>query len=344
MNAPLANLDSKFQMPAFPGEPGRMNNLVVELEHYRRQSEWLSYVNDLHARLAGAVDLTGMIEAFSVWLMPLVPHDLIAYRNPERQRVHMFCSCHGPERRHVVEAASEKFQNWSNPGEKMDIAGDEYYLHDWEVEEDKGCVLLIVTRKNERFSDYEAGMIEKGLAILKEPLRRALEYEDLYEQASRDSLTGLANRRVFDERLKSILGSAERHGHDVTLACMDLDKFKTINDTYGHMVGDEVLKKVSRLMEGMVRSSDLLVRMGGDEFMLVMSSTNVMEAKILAERLCKAVGKLNIPGAGPGVLGISIGLFQWDREMSREEWIQQADEALYMAKEGGRSRVWVIGE
>ena len=321
---------------------GDLNNLVFELEHYRRQSEWLSCVNDLHVRLAGAVDLTAMIEAFSIWLMPLVSHDLLAYKNPERERVHMFCSCHGPERRHVVEAASDIFDHWSERGDVKVISDDDYYIYDWKVEDQKGCVLLVVLRKNKKFSEYESHLIDKGLAILQEPLQRALEYEDLYEQASRDSLTGLANRRVFDERIDAILGSAKRHGHKVTLACLDLDKFKQINDTFGHMVGDLVLQKVSRLMEGMVRSCDLLVRMGGDEFMLVMSSTSVEDAKILADRLCRAVEELDLPSAGKGQLGVSIGLLEWDHVMSKEDWIQQADEALYMAKKEGRSRVCIL--
>jgi len=340
MNASVAYTKTSGSELAIPAlSSGNLNNLVVELEHYRRQSEWLSCVNDLHGRLAGAVDLTAMIEAFSIWLMPLVNHDLIAYRNPERGRVHMFCSCHGPERRHVVQAANDKFNNWSDGSEAAEISGDDYYFYDWKVDDAKGTVLLVVLRKNKSFSDYESHVIDKGLAILQEPLQRALEYEDLYEQASRDSLTGLANRRVFDERIDSIIGSAKRHGHHLTLACMDLDKFKQVNDTFGHMVGDLVLQKVSRLMESMVRSCDLLVRMGGDEFMLVMSSTNIAEANILADRLCLAVSELDLAAAGRGNLGVSIGLCQWDSLMSKEDWIQQADEALYQAKEDGRSRV-----
>lgn len=317
----------------------KLNSLVVELEHYRQQSEWLSRVNDLHGRLAGAVDLTAMIEAFSIWLMPLVNHDLIAYQNPERNRVHMFCSSHGPERRHVVKAAEKIFASWPSEANISDISGDQYYVHNWQINDIKGSVLLVVVRKDKEFSEYEGNLIEKGLKILKEPLQRALEYEDLYEQASRDSLTGLANRRVFDERIDSILGNAARHSHSVTIACMDLDKFKLINDSYGHLVGDLVLKKVAQTMESLVRNCDLLVRMGGDEFMLVMSSTNLYEAKILAERLCAAIGSLDLPSAGSSKIGVSIGLFEWKPGMSKNDWIQQADEALYRAKENGRSRV-----
>ena len=86
--------------------------LIVELEHYRRQSERLACINDLHARLAGAVDVTSMIEAFSVWLMPMMEHDLIAYDNPERNRRHMFCSCHGPKRRRAMNVASKIFSDF----------------------------------------------------------------------------------------------------------------------------------------------------------------------------------------------------------------------------------------
>ncbi len=317
-----------------------LNSLVVKLEHYRKQSEWLSCVNELHGRLAGAVDLTAMIEAFSIWLMPHVNHDLIGYQNPEREKVHMFCSCHGPERREVVDAAGKIFQDWPVRGQADHLNEGNYYVHNWDIQDSKGSVLLVVLRKDKDFSDHESHLVDKGLEILKEPLQRALEYEDLYEQASRDSLTGLANRRVFDERIDSILGSASRHGHSVTLACMDLDRFKQINDNFGHMVGDMVLQKVARTMEDMVRNSDLLVRMGGDEFMLVMSSTQIQDAKILADRLCRAIEELELPSVGNGQIGVSIGLFEWKPGMEKEAWIQQADEALYKAKEAGRSRVF----
>jgi diguanylate cyclase (GGDEF)-like protein len=332
-------------MPDISGGPehfvgsDNLDNLVVELEHYRRQSEWLSRVNELHGRLAGAVDLSAMIEAFSIWLMPHVNHDLIAYQNPAKEKVHMFCSCHGPERREVVEAAGKIFKEWAEMDQNAPISAEDFYVHNWKIDDSKGSILLVVLRKDKDFSEDESILLDKGLKILREPLQRALEYEDLYEQASRDSLTGLANRRVFDDRIGCLIGSAARHGHSLTLACMDLDKFKQINDTYGHMVGDIVLQKVARTMENMVRKSDILVRMGGDEFMLVMSSTKLQEAKILADRLCRAVEELELPSSGSGHVGVSIGLCAWKAGMTKEDWIQQADEALYKAKKDGRSRV-----
>lgn len=316
-----------------------MNSLIVELEHYRRQSEWLSMVNELHVRLAAAVDMPAMLEAFSVWLMPLVNHDLLAYNNVQRARRHLLCSCHGPERRQAMAVAKEAFTSRPETTHSCCWAKDEYYIQSWELDQFSGSGILLVLRQGKKIGEYENQLLAKGLQILAEPLQRALEYEDLYEQASRDALTGLMNRRVFDERINSTLAQAQRHGHPVTLACMDLDKFKQINDTFGHGTGDLVLQKVASSMERMVRSCDILARMGGDEFMLIMPDTTLSAAKILANRLCQTINQLDLPGAGPGILGISIGLVEWQADLDKKQWIQKADEALYKAKAAGRCRV-----
>nr|MBF0221100.1 GGDEF domain-containing protein [Desulfobulbaceae bacterium] len=316
-----------------------LNSLVVELEHYRRQSEWLSLVNELHGRLAGAVDLPSMLEAFSVWLMPLVPHELLAYNNQVRERLHLLCSCHGPERERAMKIAKSALNNAPACENSCCWTEEEFYIQSWQLDAFRGSGLLLLLRKDRQIGEYELQLIAKGLKILCEPLQRALEYEDLYEQASRDALTGLVNRRVFDERIDPILAQSKRHGHPVTLACMDLDKFKHINDTYGHAVGDLVLQKVSSAMERMVRSCDVLARMGGDEFMLIMPDTDLKSAKILANRLCEKIGKISISALDKGEIGISIGLVEWNAKFDKKLWIKRADEALYKAKSNGRSRV-----
>jgi len=319
--------------------PEGMNSLIVELEHYRRQSEWLSCVNDLHTRLAGAVDLPAMIEAFSVWLMPLVEHDLIAYNNPVRKRVHLYCSCHGPDRRKVIEAAESMFEAVPDCQQACCWTHMDFHVQSYRFQPPQAGGIMLVLRKDRKISDYESHVLDKALRILNDPLQRAMEYEDLYEQASRDTLTGLANRRVFEERSLPLLDSARRHGRPITLACMDLDRFKQVNDTHGHQVGDVVLQEIAGTIARMVRSCDLLARMGGDEFMLLMLDTPIDAARVLADRLCRAVEELDLPGIGKGAVGISIGLAEWRPECSREELIQRADEALYQAKENGRSRV-----
>lgn len=338
MESTLAASADQSESPAF-ANIGNLNSLIVELEHYRRQSEWLALVNELHARLAGAVDMPAMLEAFSVWLMPLVPHDLLAYNNPERSRRHLLCSSHGPERRQAMAVAKTAFADPEAKAESCSWFQDNFYIQSWQLDRFSGSGILLVVRRDKKIGEYENQVLAKGLGILCEPLNRALEYEDLYEQASRDTLTGLSNRRVFQERLTTTMAQAERHGHPVTLACMDLDKFKQINDTYGHGVGDAVLQQVAATMERIVRSCDILARMGGDEFMLLMPDTPLDSAEILANRLCQTIHQLDLPGAGPGLLGISIGLVEWQPGLDGKQWIQKADEALYKAKSEGRSRV-----
>ena len=319
--------------------PLDVNDLIVELDRYRRQSTWLAKINDLHARLAGALDLPSMVEAFSVWLMTTVEHNLIAYDNPGRNRRHLFCSCHGPDRRRVMEVADALLPRLDCRGGGTCWFDDGYYVYCWPVPDREGGGRLLLLRQQGPINSDESHCVSEGLQVLQEPLQRAVEYENLFEQARRDTLTGLANRRVFEERIDSLIESARRHQRPLTLACMDLDHFKQINDTLGHAEGDRVLRMVAQTLAGMVRTSDLLVRIGGDEFQLLMPDTDLVNAAILAERLCKAVDGLAIkaPGATKG-LGVSIGLTQWQPELVKEEWLQRADEALYQAKANGRSR------
>ncbi|HLA26552.1 MAG TPA: GGDEF domain-containing protein [Syntrophales bacterium] len=316
-----------------------VNNLIVELDHYRRQSEWLAKINELHGRLAGAVDLAGMIEAFSIWLMPVMAHDLIGYEHNKRRRHHLFCSCHGPERRSVMSSADKMFRRLAKTDGDGYWSDKNCHLRSFRMdgEEDSGFVVLL--RRGESIEPMEERLIREALDILREPLQRVLDYEDIFEQARRDSLTGLPNRRVYEERIVPLLDSARRHGHPMTLASMDLDKFKLINDTFGHARGDKVLQTVAMTMAAMVRKSDLLVRMGGDEFLLVMPDTEMDAAQSFTSRVCQAVADLDIRVSATEKLGVSIGLVQYHPDMTRDSWTQRADEALYQAKGAGRARI-----
>jgi diguanylate cyclase (GGDEF)-like protein len=154
-------------------------------------------------------------------------------------------------------------------------------------------------------------------------------------------LTGLANRRVFDERINGMIESAKRYNRPLTMLSMDLDHFKDINDTLGHLAGDEVLKSVAKVLTQAVRSTDLLVRMGGDEFLLILDNTDKVSAQILAERLCKAIDGLDVRADKNVKLGMSIGLAQIEESETLSQWLERADDILYHAKASGRSRVAV---
>ena len=321
------------------GQPcGDLDHLVVKLDHYIRHSERLSLINQLHKRLSGTIDVSSMIEAFSVWLMPLMEHNLLAYDNPTRGRRHLFCSCHGPERNAVRALAKNNFHPMPEDFHDEFRAEGGYGICRWRLDSAAGTGLLVLLHKNERFHTAHAQLMDEALSVLREALRRALSYEDLLDQARRDALTGLANRRVFEDRIHPLMDSARRHGYPLTLASMDLDGFKQINDTLGHAEGDVVLQRVAESLKKHVRSCDLLVRMGGDEFLLVLPDTTLQDAKFLALRLQNEVRNLEVTSAGGERLDISIGLEQWAPDYSLANWLERADAALYEAKAARRNR------
>jgi diguanylate cyclase (GGDEF)-like protein len=324
----------EYQANALP--TADMDNLLSELMHYRYQSEKLKKINSLYQRMAGILDLPAMVEAYSIWLMEFVGHDLIGYNNPSRQRMHMFCSYHGPKRRLAIKIAQEALE--LSPEAIRSTQSEGFHLHKWVFDSADCCGHLVLMRKNKPLTEEELQFIDESLLILAEPLKRALEYEEIFAQARKDNLTGLPNRFVFTERIGSIVEQANRHNRPLTLAALDLDHFKAVNDCMGHLMGDKVLQQVTEALKKQIRLTDLLVRMGGDEFLLVLSDTNMKDARHLAERLCKAVDQLGVV-TDAGKLGVSIGLSEWKTGMDIDTWMEKADDILYQAKANGRAQV-----
>lgn len=321
-------------------QQAELEKVMVELDNVKKQSERLDLINKLHARMAGVLSLTGMIEAYSVWLMPLVNHELIGYNNSGRKKRHLFCSGHGPNRRKAIAFAEQLIGNKS-PFEGSFTKKDGLCAYKWIFESVDDAGILLILKKGHALSPDEINLINHSLEILAECLRRGLAYEELFERASNDALTGLSNRRVFEERIYGLIESAKRYHHPLSMISMDLDKFKMINDNLGHQVGDEVLRSVAQVLKQAVRSTDLLIRMGGDEFLLILDNTDLRNARILAERLCVAVDALNIWADDATKLGVSIGLSQLKQEESLKQWLERTDDILYHAKAEGRSRVAV---
>lgn len=321
-------------------QQAELEKVMVELDNVKKQSERLDVINKLHARMAGVLSLTGMIEAYSVWLMPLVNHELIGYNNSSRKKRHLFCSGHGPNRRKAI-AFAEQLIETKSPFEGSFTKKDGRCAYKWIFESVDDAGILLILKKGHALSPEEINLINHSLEILAECLRRGLAYEELFERASNDALTGLSNRRVFEERIYGLIESAKRYHHPLSMISMDLDKFKMINDNLGHQVGDEVLRSVAQVLKQAVRSTDLLIRMGGDEFLLILDNTDLRNARILAERLCVAVDALNIWADDATKLGVSIGLSQLKLEESLKQWLERTDDILYHAKAEGRSRVAV---
>ena len=174
--------------------------------------------------------------------------------------------------------------------------------------------------------------------------RRAEESERFEHLAHTDSLTGLPNRRLFEEALEREWSRASRSGEPVSIAMVDIDHFKSFNDTYGHLAGDSALCQVAASFRTVVeRASDIVARFGGEEFVVLLPGTDVAGTLKLAQRLRFAVQDLGIPHAAStfGVLTVSIGFYTVHhvRDVESSVAIQCADQSLYRAKEAGRNCV-----
>jgi diguanylate cyclase (GGDEF)-like protein len=163
-----------------------------------------------------------------------------------------------------------------------------------------------------------------------------------------DALTGIANRRRFDEALSTEWRRALRESDKLSLLLIDADHFKRYNDMYGHVRGDSCLKQIAEAaMDIVLRPGDLVARYGGEEFAVVLPGTNEIGAKAVAEDICQAVRNRRIPheGNAPGIVTVSVGCATIvpQRGKSPLDLIESADQALYRAKGRGRNRVVVAG-
>lgn len=157
-----------------------------------------------------------------------------------------------------------------------------------------------------------------------------------------DALTGVGNRRGMDEDLSACWCRHERYKHPCTIAVLDLDRFKDVNDTFGHLAGDEALKEIARVIRGCIRSSDSLFRYGGEEFLVLFPEQAMTSALTAVERIRHDIGILGVPRSRRGdSVTVSAGVAELDRAIddSIPTWLGRADTALYFAKNGGRNRV-----
>ena len=167
------------------------------------------------------------------------------------------------------------------------------------------------------------------------------QFEEAKGQATRDALTGLYNRHAFDERMKSMLAFAEREGHPLSLILTDVDKFKSINDTYGHAAGDEVLRSLGKLLGGQSRKGEFVARYGGEEIAMILQNVPAETAEQVAQRMRVAVERLEIEFDGQKIpVTASFGVATVPTHALDEDGLfKAADEALYAAKHAGRNRV-----
>ncbi|HOV56898.1 MAG TPA: GGDEF domain-containing protein [Rhodanobacteraceae bacterium] len=182
-----------------------------------------------------------------------------------------------------------------------------------------------------------------GETVLKFVAQGSLEaryHDELYQLATSDPLTGLYNRRQFQELMEKEILRAARHGRALALALLDIDHFKAINDRHGHPAGDGVIRAIAALLRQSARADQLVARIGGEEFAVVYAEQSAAEAAQGAERLRAAVAALpHRLGESELRVTLSIGLATWAPGMALSDLMRAADAQLYRAKQGGRNRV-----
>lgn len=261
--------------------------------------------------LQSTLELNKILELFDDEITSVVPHDGLSYENEEEDYSIRF----GEEARHRCS----------------------YQL----VLLDKEVGVLIFYR-NTKFSNKEIKQLETMIAALIYPLRNALLYKNAVEKAHRDPVTGVNNRTAMDSVLIQEMNLAKRHAAPLSIIIFDIDKFKQINDTYGHIAGDAILKRVAECMSSCVRGSDVIFRYGGEEFVVLLRNTKKPGAKLLAERIRKAVESMHFNYEELKIkITISAGLASFVKNDSVESFLERCDEALYKAKQSGRNCVVV---
>ncbi len=195
-----------------------------------------------------------------------------------------------------------------------------------------------------RFSEEELEAIEVFIGAAICPIRNACRFIALEQMALTDTLTGVPNRRALDEDLGRICHLANRHNESHSLILVDLDHFKAVNDTHGHLIGDQVLRMSADGLTRTLRNSDRVYRFGGEEFAVLLPHTDAPHAREAAERIRLALASLaldRLVGA-PLCITASCGVATHLAGESPEQWLARADEALYRAKQAGRNQTRVF--
>lgn len=210
-------------------------------------------------------------------------------------------------------------------------------------EEITGCIVAksMIEKLSKRDIDYLEQLTRQAAATI----NRANSYSTILQYATLDALTNLNNRRQFETRLGQEISITKRQGKPLCAMMIDIDFFKSVNDTHGHSAGDEVLRTVAGIIKQTLRESDIPARYGGEEFAILLPFTHIDEAQIVGERLRKAVEDAYITinqeteDEKQIKVTISMGIAEFDSKETGEALFERADKALYEAKTNGRNQV-----
>ncbi len=196
--------------------------------------------------------------------------------------------------------------------------------------------------RGRRFVESERMLLENMLILLIHPLRNSLNHRVATQLAYTDALTGAHNRSTFDDSLEREMRLCQRHDQDLSVMVVDIDHFKKVNDTYGHGVGDRAIRAVADTIKACTRTTDLLFRYGGEEFVVFLTNTDCQSGADIAERIRESVHDIELGIEDDALeLSVSIGLTCMNIQDTQESLFNRADEAMYHSKQNGRDQVSV---
>jgi len=232
-------------------------------------------------------------------------------------------------------------------GTRMGRQGDQLkthieHLNDASSEPDIKNICRDIVLETQQIIDDNTDLKKNILKTITELDTVKLELSNLKEAAKTDMLTGLLNRRGFEDAVATPMENAQKETAPLTLLLADLDRFKRINDNYGHLTGDNVLKLISKLLQKHIKGKDIAGRFGGEEFIMALPETKMDGGVALAEQIRTSLEKMRwqskSSGNDIGTITISIGVAQFIPGEDLDALIARADKALYAAKENGRNR------
>lgn len=267
----------------------------------------VSHLLQLSSQLQTSLDIESILKEFSEDIQSMVAHDHLGYEHGEQGITFTV----GKNARHKL-----SYQLTVND----EILGT-----------------LLISRRR-KFKAEECRQLENLLCALLYPLRNALLYHSALTAAHKDPLTGIGNRAAFNEALNREIELAQRHQRSLGMIVIDIDHFKSINDTYGHSIGDCLLKAMANCANNTIRLSDQLFRYGGEEFVVLLPETNDKGVKRLADRIRRNVAAMDCACEGKHIkMTASFGVTTLRKDEDGKALFARTDQALYQAKEDGRN-------
>jgi len=244
----------------------------------------------------------------------------------------------------IVVGSNEQYNLFRfSPNEKNDFSQNNFISVPLFLNESLWGAITIERFTHNSYNNKDKDLLSLIARAMQTSMSWFIEYQNIYEDAIRDGLTGLLNHKTFIDRAQEEIERARRFQHQLVFLIYDLDKFKRINDTLGHPYGDYVIKATAKIIKDNVRSVDLVARYGGEEFTVVLVNTNKEAATTVAKRIVQNIQDYNYSMNGEDVgMTISCGLSEYPKDSDTlKDLIQFADEGLYKTKENGGNDITI---